>query len=200
MKELKLNVPEGKAQEFAQELMKLVKKYDAEIDKDSVKSLLPVTERIKTFEDACNELGDEHPLVTQYRLSAGAFKGDQQVEDFIAYLQLRIIAAALNEGWEPQFTKDEYRYYPWFYLYTQDEVDKMDEEERSKLLLVGGSAANIAQCGISCSVSDNVFAFSSSYAGIGSRLAFKTSELAEYAGTQFLSIWSAYVFKPVKED
>ena len=198
MKELKLNVPEGKAQEFAQELMKLVKKYDAEIDKDSVKSLLPVTERIKTFEDACNELGDEHPLVTQYRLSAGAFKGDQQVEDFIAYLQLRIIAAALNEGWEPQFTKDEYRYYPWFYLYTQDEVDKMDEEERSKLLFVGGSADYVARCGLSC-WSSNI-AFSRSIAGIGSRLAFKTSELAEYAGTQFLSIWSAYVFKPVKED
>ena len=198
MKELKLNVPEGKAQEFVQELMKLVKKYDAEIDKDSVKSLLPVTERIKTFEDACNELGDEHPLVTQYRLSAGAFKGDQQVEDFIAYLQLRIIAAALNEGWEPQFTEDEYRYYPWFYLYTQDEVDKMDEEERSKLLFVGGGANYLARCGLSYSHSD--YAFSVSAASLGSRLAFKTSELAKYAGTQFLSIWSAYVFKPVKED
>lgn len=58
----------------------------------------PVTERIKTFDDACNELGDEHPLVTQYRLIYGAYKNDPVTEDLIAYLKLRIITAALNEG------------------------------------------------------------------------------------------------------
>lgn len=26
----------------------------------------PVTERIKTFEDACNELGEDHPMVSVY--------------------------------------------------------------------------------------------------------------------------------------
>lgn len=26
----------------------------------------PVTERIKTFEDACNELGENHPMVSAY--------------------------------------------------------------------------------------------------------------------------------------
>lgn len=156
-----------------------------------------VTERIKTFDDACDALGDEHPFVTQYRLSAGAYKGDPQVEDFIAYLQFRIICAALNEGWEPQFTEDEYRYYPYFYLYTQEEIDRMDEDEKEQLLFVGGLATYGAPCGISYAASHN--AFSSSYAVIGARLAFKTRELAKYAGTQFAEIWSAFVFKPVEK-
>ena len=34
---------------------------------------------------------------------------------------------------------------------------------------------------------------------IGSRLAFKTRELAEYAGRQFVEIWADYVFKPEEE-
>ena len=156
-----------------------------------------VTERIKTFDDACDALGDEHPFVTQYRLSAGAYKGDPQVEDFIAYLQLRIICAALNEGWEPQFTEDEYRYYPYFYLYTQEEIDRMDEDDKEQLLLVGGSANVGALCGFSYAYS--YFAFSASYTGLGARLAFKTRELAKYAGTQFAEIWSAFVFKPVEK-
>lgn len=156
-----------------------------------------VTERIKTFDDACDALGDEHPFVTQYRLSAGAYKGDPQVEDFIAYLQLRIICAALNEGWEPQFTEDEYRYYPYFYLYTQEEIDRMDEDEKEQLLSVGGYAVYGARCGLSSAPSYN--AFSASYTYIGARLAFKTRELAKYAGTQFAEIWSAFVFKPVEK-
>lgn len=156
-----------------------------------------VTERIKTFDDACDALGDEHPFVTQYRLSAGAYKGDPQVEDFIAYLQLRIICAALNEGWEPQFTEDEYRYYPYFYLYTQEEIDRMDEDDKEQLLYVGGYANNGALCGLSSAYSNGAFSCSST--SIGTRLAFKTRELAKYAGTQFAEIWSAFVFKPVEK-
>ena len=56
-----------------------------------------ITERIKTFEDACNELGIEHPFVRSYNLwmNYGAYNQP----DVDAYLKLRIIAAALNEGW-----------------------------------------------------------------------------------------------------
>lgn len=80
-----------------------------------------VTERIKTFEDACAELGENHPLVTQYMLISGAHKGEELTDDIIAYLKLRIICTAINEGWEPQFTKDECRWKPWFILYTDEE-------------------------------------------------------------------------------
>ena len=63
----------------------------------------PVTERIKTFEDACNELGENHPMVSAYNsLVARANGGQSLVEwmgkDVVAFLKLRIITEVLNEG------------------------------------------------------------------------------------------------------
>ena len=110
-------------------------------------------------------------------------------------MKLRIITAALNEGWEPQFTVGEYRYLPWFWLYTQEEVDAMTEAERSELLRVGGYASGGAQCGLSYASSHDAFSLSS--ADIGARLAFKSHELAKYAGRQFIELWSDFSFKPV---
>ena len=57
-----------------------------------------IKERIKTFEDACDELGNEHPFVKSYEKYVNTASGEEA--DVIAYLKLRIIAAALNEGWE----------------------------------------------------------------------------------------------------
>ena len=71
----------------------------------------------------------------------------------------------------------------------------MNEAERSKLLFVGGDANAGALCGLAYALSDN--AFSSSLANIGARLAFKSRELAEYAGRQFIELWAAFSFKPV---
>ena len=85
-----------------------------------------VTDRIKTFEDAYKELGEKHLFVKQYNSNEMA----DVDTDLDAYLKLRIICAALNEGWEPKFIKDEYRYYPWFALMAKEEIDNMDEEKR----------------------------------------------------------------------
>lgn len=104
-----------------------------------------IKDRVKTFEDACRELGNDHPLVIQYKLYNEQMKGNfDYMEDLTSYFKLRIITAALNEGWEPQFTKDEYRWYPWYNLYTQEEIDRMDEDEKKEvgLLLWGGDASN----------------------------------------------------------
>lgn len=160
-----------------------------------------VTERIKTFEDAIKELsimaekGDEKAamLLADYESNANNIK----MIETIAYMKLCIVTYALNEGWEPQFTEDEYRYYPYFYLYTQEEIDRMDEDDKEQLLFVGGPAHNGAPCGISFAPSN--YAFSDSNPYIGARLAFKTRELVKYAGTQFAEIWSAFVFKPVEK-
>ena len=144
-----------------------------------------VTERIKTFEDACRELGDEHPLVREWSL------GDNFSKDLEAYLKLRIICAALNEGWEPQFTDDEYRYFPWFYIYTKEKLEKMDEEKRNRVVCRASNNAH-AYGGL-------VYAsayFASSYSGTncGSRLAVKSEELAAYCGKQFIDIWADFVY------
>lgn len=155
-----------------------------------------IMERIKTFEDALNELGDKHPLVLQYRFNfnnEGGWTDDMYAREFEAYLKLRIITAALNEGWTPQFTEDEYRYFPWFWLYTKEEIAKMDKEERKKVVLLGGVADDGAAAGFAYAFSGS--APSNSAAVVGSRLCFKSSALAEYAGKQFAEIYFAFVGK-----
>lgn len=155
-----------------------------------------VMERIKTFEDALNELGDKHPLVLQYRFNfnnEGGWTDDMYAREFEAYLKLRIITAALNEGWTPQFTEDEHRYFPWFWLYTKEEIVKMDKEERKKIVLFGGHANNGAHAGFAYAGSPN--APSTTGAVVGSRLCFKSSALAKYAGEQFAEIYFAFMGK-----
>ena len=185
MKEITIPVPDGKRAEWINGVLTLV-------DEPKVDNR-PVTERIKTFTDACNVLGDEHPLVTQYRLTAAAYKGDPMTEDFIAYLKLRIIVAALNEGWEPKFEKGEYRYYPWFYLYTKEEYDKLDDEQKGRCVLRSGNYSFSCRGFVSSGTNYNA---SYSYTINGSRLAFRTRELADYAGRQFIEEWADFMFKP----
>ncbi len=160
----------------------------------------PVTERIKTFEDACNDLNRRAQAGDKLanELMIDLWFNSPRTPDLLAYIQLRIITYALNEGWVPQFTEDEYRYYPYFYLYTQKEIDEMSEDDKAQLLIVGGLAASGARCGLSAA--DSSLGFSRSNACFGARLAFKSSELAKYAGRQFAALWSALVFKPIPEE
>lgn len=158
--------------------------------KDTFKSK-DITERIKTFEDACKELGSDHPLVLAYQntnLRDAEVANDNK--DIIAYMKLRIIVAALNEGWEPQFIPGEYRWSPYFVLYTKDEIDEMDEKTRARVVYRSNHNAN-AHGGVSYAYSfyDSAYV----HAFIGSRLAFKTDDLAEYAGKQFIEIYADFM-------
>ena len=150
-----------------------------------------IRERIKTFADALHELGNENPLVLAYQntnLRDSDVAPDNK--DIIAYLKLRIIVAALNEGWEPQFIPGEYRWAPYFVLYTKEEIDEMDEETKARVVFRSYNYAN-AFGGVSFAFADSDSA--SVYASIGSRLAFKSEELAEYAGTQFIDIFADFM-------
>lgn len=113
-------------------------------------------------------------------------------------MKLCIIAAALNEGWEPHFTTDEYRWYPWLYLYTQEEIDKMDKEKKKKLWRFGGASDHGAYCGLAYAYSDRPRWYP--YAYFSGRLAVKSEALARYFGQQFIDIWSDYVALPRKEE
>lgn len=93
-----------------------------------------IMERVRTFEDACRTLGEEHPMVLAYQNTKIHITDYFGTDDVIAYLKLRIICAALNEGWEPKFTTDEYRWFTWFELFTQQELDDMSEEQRSRVV------------------------------------------------------------------
>ena len=186
-KQITIPVPDGKRAEWINGVLTLV-------DEQKVDNR-PVTERIKTFTDACNALGDEHPLVKEYW---GVVNVDLDItQDLIAYLKLRIIVAALNEGWEPKFEKGEYRYYPWFYLYTKEQYDELDDEEKGRCVLRSGSYTNSFYGFVHCDANSDA---SYSYTSYGSRLAFRTRELALYTGKQFIELWADFMFKPRTDE
>jgi hypothetical protein len=67
--------------------------------------LAKVTDRIKTFEDACDDQGED-PDNPKFHTGT---------PDEIAYKKLKVIAAALNEGKVLSFAnKDQRKWYPWF--------------------------------------------------------------------------------------
>lgn len=179
---IKIAVPAGKKAEWVDGFLKLV-------DNEEAKEKKPVTERVKTFEDACKELGIDAEAIQQQWQDAGITMLDE-----VAYQKLRIITAALNEGWEPEFKEDEYRYYPYCILYTKAEIEQKDDEWKDEhnlqLWFGGGASYNGAHCGLACASSYSAWSIAS--ADISARLAHKTEELAIYSGKQFTELWANY--------
>lgn len=111
-----------------------------------------ITDRVKTFADACNVLGiNSYGIVKSY-----------DSPDEAAYKQLKVIVQALNEGWTPDWNNDDqYKYYPWFNL-----------EDGFRF--------------------DCVYSHYCADSHVGSRLCFKSSELAEYAAKQFTDLYKQF--------
>ncbi|HAT3998580.1 TPA: hypothetical protein I9Y90_000062 [Elizabethkingia anophelis] len=85
-------------------------------------------------------------------------------DDEIAYKQIKLIASALNDGWVPDWNdRNQTKYYPWFRM--------------------GSSSGGFSYDGFVCDLSLSI---------VGSRLCYKSSELAKYAGTQFISIYEKF--------
>lgn len=179
---IKIAVPAGKKAEWVDGFLKLV-------DNEEAKEKKPVTERVKTFEDACKELGIDAEAIQQQWQDAGITMLDE-----VAYQKLRIITAALNEGWEPEFKEDEYRYYPYCILYTKAEIEQKDDEwkdEHNLQLWLGSGGSNYgANCGLASAYSRYAWSFAT--ANFSARLAHKTEELAIYSGKQFTELWANY--------
>ena len=179
-KKLEIEIPEGKTAVWRNGILTLIDEPEKDVRK-----------RIKTFEDACHEIGIVAEAWNRDKISLGL------EPDVLAFLKLRIIVKALNKGWEPQFTEDECRYYPWLILYTGEEYNKLDEEEKSRVVYRSFSFAS-ALGGVSFASAFYDSSFSSAFVGV--RLAFKTSELAAYCGRQFLDIWADFVFLPEEKS
>lgn len=188
MKEIKIQVPEGKRAEWR--------------EVNGVQTLVLVEERpenvmdrVKTIEDACKELslmadaGDELAgnILADYESNTGS---NISGEDVLAYLMLRVIVYALNEGWQPRFTKGEYRWYPWYYVKSKEEVEAMSEEQRRRVV---GRASYGANAGGGLVYTHAYDASTYSDTNDGSRLAFKTEKLAEYAGKQFGEVYARMI-------
>lgn len=124
----------------------------------------PITERVKTFEDACKELG-----ISKIELGVTGLPDDEG--SIAAYAQLIVIARALNEGWQPDWSNhNQYKYVPWF-------------EHKSGFGLSFYGYDGWDTC-----------------AHVGSRLCFKTRELSEYAGKQFAALYNQFLsIKPTEK-
>ena len=150
-----------------------------------------IMERVKTFEDAIAILGENHTLVKEY--FGVVYNNIVITKNLIAYLKLRIICAALNEGWKQKFDRDECRYYPWFYIYTKEEYEELDEDEKKEFHFYSRSHDDMYESGtVVCSYKGVWQMLSGTFSS--SRLAFKTKELAKYCGKQFIDIWADYLF------
>lgn len=120
-----------------------------------------ITDRVKTYEDACKVLGVEP--INEQNAKAQGFRSDE-----IARRKLETIAAALNEGWKPDWNNtDQYKYYPYFYI-----------QENAK----GKGSAGL-------SFASTYYSAARTAAGLGSRLCFYASRLARYAGNQFTDLY-----------
>lgn len=139
---------------------------------------------IKTYEDACTALGEKVDEVTL--TNAGVPK------HIIALMKLELVCKALWGGEVkvyPDPNGNRTYYYPWFALYTKDEVERMDSEERG--LLLSAAANTGANAGWGFAGAGYRSSYSDAYSGF--RLCLDTYEKARYFGTQFLELWTEYL-------
>jgi len=91
-------------------------------------------------------------------------KCKELTSDEIAYCIVKMLAKSLNEGWTPDWNDtNQPKYYPWFEM-------------------GGSSGFRYHDC-----------AYWDSGSTVGSRLCFKTSKLAEYAGKQFIEVYKQFM-------
>ena len=108
---------------------------------------------IKTFEEACDEVGVD-PLM--------ATSPDDTIDE-AAYKKLKIIVAAINNGWKPDWTNsNQHKFYPWFSLSS-------------------GSG-----------LSGHAYVYIYSTSDVGSHLCYESSDKCKYAMEQFKSIYEDF--------
>lgn len=156
---------------------------------------------IQTFDDACAALGyaENNKMISDYYYALTITSEETEEAfaerfgaDMLAYMKLRIITAAINEGWEPKFTEDEWRYYPWFYLFTEEEYSRFSEEKKQRCVLRACSSA-FAVGGLVYAVASDASGYS--YSSVGARLAFESEEKAKHAGVYFKELWADFCFR-----
>lgn len=132
-----------------------------------------VKERVKSYEDACEELGI--PVVTDW--------GDMKIDE-IAYAKLKTIVWALNEGWVPDWEdSDQYKYWVWFNM--------SDLNQWYSRVVARSCDSSSSDGGVAYAYCNYASANASS--SCGSRLALKSRDLAIYCGNTFASLWAEYL-------
>lgn len=149
---------------------------------------------IKTFADACEKLGMKEHLLT------GSMGGDREAQGQAqALYKLLIIQRAINNGvWRD---KDGWSYYPYWVLYSKENMERMSEEEKQKKgirqLLSCAAAVNADSSAFRCANAFSRGASTSTYYGFP--LCFNSEEAARYAAKQFEYLFFQYYGIKVKE-
>lgn len=136
--------------------------------------------KVKTFMDAVEILGRNNKTVREYY----EITYKTCIKDIIAFAKLKIIAEALNEGWKPKYDILDGSYYTSFDFITEDEFDKLKENEKKKCLVFSLPNKEIKIAIVSSKLSVACEAF---------KISLKSRELAEYLGQQFIDIWKDYL-------
>lgn len=190
MEELKVNKADVvKAYNAGSEETKeaLVKVFGAEVFKFDYHD-------IKTFADACEKLGMKEHLLT------GSEGGDREAQrQAQALYKLLIIQKAISNGvWRD---KDGWSYYPYWVLYSKEEMERMSEEEKQrkgiKQLLSCAYAIYTEFAGVRCA--NAYYRGAGTDTNYGFPLCFNSEEAALYAAKQFESLFFDYYGIKVKE-
>lgn len=189
--EVKAALEVAKSQEVKDVLAALFCKPENKPNLDDYKS-------IKTYEDACVALGCKpmnFDTLAMVELSADPNVGSipTTMPDHIkALIKLETISRALwGKNWEPKPDAEgsTVMWYPWFALWTKQEIENRKDEFNGALL--SANAYSGANAGFGCLYA-NVRS-SGAYASIGFRLCQETEEKAIYFGQQFVKLWAEYL-------
>lgn len=137
---------------------------------------------IKSYEDACEALGVSPIQPEKMNVS----------KHIVALMKLETISKALwGKDFDPKPDPkgEKCFWYPYFALYTQDEIEGLNEAQRGALLSAYATYGTSAGFG---SLSTGLRS-SAALASLGFRLCQETEEKAQYFGTQFIELWAEYL-------
>lgn len=165
---------------------------------EAAKPTLDDYKTIRTYEDACEALG-ETPILSENRKKVLCAKFPDHYDfrqnmpnHIIALMKLETISRALwgrNFQPKPDGEGSKVYWYPWFALWTKKEVEDMNPEQRGALLSAYASYG--ANAGFGCLHTH--YRSSSANANYGFRLCQETEEKAKYFGQQFIELWAEYL-------
>ena len=165
---------------------------------EAAKPTLDDYKTIRTYEDACEALG-ETPILSENRKKALCAKFPDHYDfrqnmpnHIIALMKLETISRALwgrNFQPKPDGEGSKVYWYPWFALWTKKEVEDMNPEQRGALLSAYAYSGALAGFGSLSAY----YRSSTASAYFGFRLCQETEEKAKYFGQQFIELWAEYL-------
>lgn len=151
------------------------------------KFLVPedIMSRVRTFGEACDEIGKDHDYVRTLSATFLAIRLFQCKQDVLSYLRLKIIVCALNEGWDSRQDMSQNGYGPHYILLDNEEYKALSNFDKEMCVELWADVDGVPQHAKVdvCKLCP------------GNALALRTPELARYAGFQFAREYYSILFR-----